>query len=395
MMGIMFILPQVTFAVWWNPRSWSIYDFIFHSKHTQTTIEDIKPSAVNEGEAPFITSKSPVKKVSKDFSSTTKMSAVAPRRTPPVVPPPLQQSQTNQQIYSPTTIESLPNLPDTKVSIVVLAPNGGENLQVGDSVTLRWSSVNVSNIYFALTDASGNEKITNLAQVNPSSGQATWYVSSNIPYGLYKLKIGAYSSSDACGDGSCSAHNFLAYDLSDSTFTISAPSIPLPEPVIPQKSITFITPVGGETYYTAKSSFPTASQKIGWAAEGDIISFTWRWTGTIDHTVWPSVYLHNMDTGGDVGEFIPANFNNYTTSQGAITSLRHCLYGFACPVGFVPGRYQLRLCEFPDDGNPTNNALYPVGKTPLCSFSPVFTIQNPINTLDIVPDQQPASTTQL
>ena len=72
------IIPQVTFAAWWNPMSWNIFSFLF-SKNTQSEITPQTPSAestptdtvielnaTTKSDTPSNTSeKKPVKKASK------------------------------------------------------------------------------------------------------------------------------------------------------------------------------------------------------------------------------------------------------------------------------------------------------------------------------------------
>ena len=110
-------------------------------------------------------------------------------------------------------------------SISVTSPNGGETWTIGSTVTITWSSNNVSYVYLDLTNAAGGygygDSITNLVNVVGNPGQASWTIPTNAKAGSYKLKIGTCSAKanrNDCGGGSIAD----VYDFSDGTITLAA-----------------------------------------------------------------------------------------------------------------------------------------------------------------------------
>jgi len=41
----MLIIPQITFAAWWNPLSWGIFSSIFHDNQTTVEVTNVATSS--------------------------------------------------------------------------------------------------------------------------------------------------------------------------------------------------------------------------------------------------------------------------------------------------------------------------------------------------------------
>ncbi|MBI4010437.1 MAG: hypothetical protein HY361_04620 [Candidatus Aenigmarchaeota archaeon] len=112
-------------------------------------------------------------------------------------------------------------------TITVTSPNGGETWEIGSTVTISWTSTNVSYIYIDLTNKDGGygfgDSITNLVNVEGNPGTTTWTVVSYANTGTYKLKIGTCSTKtnrNDCGGASVAD----VYDYSDGIITLVAPA---------------------------------------------------------------------------------------------------------------------------------------------------------------------------
>ena len=110
-------------------------------------------------------------------------------------------------------------------SITVTSPNGGETWTIGSTVTISWTSSNVSYVYLDLTNAAGGygygDSITNLVNVVGNPGTTSWTIPTNVNAGTYKLKIGTCSAKanrNDCGGASIAD----VYDYSDGTITLAA-----------------------------------------------------------------------------------------------------------------------------------------------------------------------------
>ncbi|MCX6174294.1 MAG: hypothetical protein NTZ27_06050 [Ignavibacteriales bacterium] len=125
-------------------------------------------------------------------------------------------------------------------SILVTSPNGGEVWASGSNQTIKYTSVNVSNVKIEYTTDGGASWITLTNSTTPTIGAYAW---NNIPdLTSYQCKVRV---SDAMY-GSPS-------DVSDNNFTITNQVI---------KSITLTSPVGGEVWEA------NTSKTITWAADG-------------------------------------------------------------------------------------------------------------------------------
>ncbi len=116
-------------------------------------------------------------------------------------------------------------LPAFAASITLTSPNGGETWAKGSTVTISWTSTNVSYVYLDLTNSAGGygygDSITNLVNVEGNPGSASWTIPTNVNAGTYKLKIGTCSTKanrNDCGGASVAD----VYDYSDGTITLVA-----------------------------------------------------------------------------------------------------------------------------------------------------------------------------
>lgn len=114
-------------------------------------------------------------------------------------------------------------------SITVIHPNGGEVFYAGDPVTIQWQSQGVENVKIEYTVNNGilPQDWFILVESTPSNG--FYQTGFSIPSNQYRIRI-----SDA-EDGSPS-------DQSDGTFT-----------VMPQPSVTVISPNGGENWLAGQT----------------------------------------------------------------------------------------------------------------------------------------------
>ena len=144
--------------------------------------------------------------------------------------------------------------------IQVLTPNGGEQLTVGQSYTIKWqSSPGIANYLIYLVNSLGQESLIN--GVSAPNTAYTWMVNSPIMQstGLHKIKI-----VDAAQGGVGSA----TQDLSNNFFTINSP-ITTPTPtttsaptVTVTTSPTPVTPTSTPT--TRVTPTPTPTPRYWW-----------------------------------------------------------------------------------------------------------------------------------
>ena len=100
----MLIIPQVTFAAWWNPTSWSIFSFLFHP---QPQVETIIPATSSTNMATDVSSSSTAVSNATTTATTTEISipiVTVPvkktvKKTAPVPP-----VQTPQQVQPSGTL---------------------------------------------------------------------------------------------------------------------------------------------------------------------------------------------------------------------------------------------------------------------------------------------------
>ena len=113
------------------------------------------------------------------------------------------------------TITSAPVL-----QVLVISPNGGENWKVGDVDTLKWTSLDITNVKVEYTSDNGSNWTTVIASTPASSGSYVWTVP-NTTSANCRVKI-----SDVAGN---------VADESDATFIIFT----YPASITVSKSITF------------------------------------------------------------------------------------------------------------------------------------------------------------
>ena len=103
----------------------------------------------------------------------------------------------------------------TSESFKVLSPNGGEVFTVGQTITVKWSSCNLSSSFndlFVALHKDGNwQNVIFLTNATVNSGIETFVIPSTVTPGNYKIRIG-------------SAEATIGQDFSDNLFTINAQS---------------------------------------------------------------------------------------------------------------------------------------------------------------------------
>jgi hypothetical protein len=127
------------------------------------------------------------------------------------VPASIIKPQVNQTTNVPITSQSV-----VSPSVNIISPNGGENLKVGSTYSIKWTSnparITSPSVGLYLYDTQGH----NALQIAPSvslTGTYDWNIPSTVKYGSYK--ISAYLS--GLGEGAGGA----IQDYSDNYFTIT------------------------------------------------------------------------------------------------------------------------------------------------------------------------------
>ena len=134
-------------------------------------------------------------------------------------------------------------------SITVLSPNGGEKWQVGQTYNITWNAVGIGSDSVAI----------NL--INTSTGQQYGITSKapiNLPYGLGSSYAWTIPNTIPSGSNYKIAVGYGTTDLSDSTFSIAAPTT--------QPSVTVTSPNGGEVWKIGETKIMT------WTTQGTIPS---------------------------------------------------------------------------------------------------------------------------
>ena len=157
-------------------------------------------------------------------------------------------------------------IPTNTPSITVTSPNGGEVYTVGQQITVKWNSCNVSginSISLIQKNSGGGFSQVGIPEVftgNQNSGSTVFTISSNIiPNNNYKISIWANV-----------VNNFQAAGQSDNLFTINAPT--------PTSSITVTSPNGGEEWTEYNQITDTLS------AHDASYNHDITWSGSPDYT---------------------------------------------------------------------------------------------------------------
>lgn len=123
----------------------------------------------------------------------------------------------NQQVNAPTTqtvpVATTDCVSSSKPSITVLSPNGGEIYKVGDKITVKWNSCNVSStsydIVVALHQDGAWDNVMYLSKATINDGSEIFAIPANIKAGSYKVRVGSSIAK-------------IEQDFSDSSFTINS-----------------------------------------------------------------------------------------------------------------------------------------------------------------------------
>ena len=123
-------------------------------------------------------------------------------------------------VYETTVVDSRP-------SITITSPNGGENYKVGDTMRVTWNAINfatTSTVYLELRAngstplSSMSNPIVKIATTSPVSGYYNWQIPSDVFPGQYIVEV--YR---ADMNGNIDPNEYVK-DVSDSYFTISSSS---------------------------------------------------------------------------------------------------------------------------------------------------------------------------
>jgi hypothetical protein len=187
----------------------------------------------------------------------------------------------------------------TPPSITVSSPNGGEVISLGGSHTIRWISSNIaSNVtqaYILLTDASGLDKVYITQSVPLNQQSFLWSnignnVSGGLPVGNYKIKMATFDINTG---------SFNTYDLSDSSFTITAPT-PVPTTI---PTITFN--INGQPIASVTQVTTGTNMNLTWTSTGADYcearpggSFDTVWTGEKVRTLGSQTVAITSDMSG-------------------------------------------------------------------------------------------------
>ena len=151
-------------------------------------------------------------------------------------PTPMEFVDYGGNIFVPTYINGTVNI-GGQSSILVNAPNGGENWQVGSAHNITWTSSGVTNVKIEYTTNNGSTWSTVVSSTPASSGTYSWTIP-YLPSAQCKVRISDVSNSSVV-------------DESDNVFTIS-----------PTPTITVTSPNGGENWQVG------SVHNITWTSSG-------------------------------------------------------------------------------------------------------------------------------
>lgn len=201
-------------------------------------------------------------------------------------------------------------------SITVTSPNGGETYQVGQQVTVTWTSCNVpatANINIGIS--MGSTSIASTAGATPNDGSEviTLPTQANLPTGTYmnyglNFKVNLFVSGMA------------VFDASNNLFTINNNGTPICTPTTPA-SITVTSPNGGEKYAT-----------------GQQMNITWNSCNVLNNVSIELQHYDNLSMPQNTGFTIVNNINNSGQYVWTIPSLLQttCETGM-CNIPFGDG----------------------------------------------------------
>jgi len=159
-------------------------------------------------------------------------------------------------------------------SILVTAPNGGENWKVGETHSITWTSSNVDSVKIEFTANNGSSWIQVKDSFKASVGTFAWTVP-NTPSSQCKIRISDFKNS-AVGD------------TSNAVFAIAS---------VIQKSIAVTSPNGGENWKVG------SSQNITWTSS-DVTNVKLEYT-TNTGTSWSSIIANTLASSGSYIWIVP------------------------------------------------------------------------------------------
>ncbi|MFC1693428.1 right-handed parallel beta-helix repeat-containing protein, partial [Candidatus Latescibacterota bacterium] len=124
----------------------------------------------------------------------------------------------------------------SSVTLTLTSPNGGENWTANTTQNITWTSSNVTDVMIQYSTDNGTNWTDIIASTPASTGSYSWTVPNN-PSTNYLIEIGDTSNS-------------AVFDHNDTVFTVSEPT----------KTLTLISPNGGENWTTG------TSQNITWTS---------------------------------------------------------------------------------------------------------------------------------
>lgn len=158
--------------------------------------------------------------------------------------------------------------------IRITAPNGGEYLNVGQTVSITWTYADVDNC--TLGWFAGNDQPTQITQLNPNGGSFPWIVNvGTMADGFSKqVKLNMLCAKSTESD--------TASDQSDNYFTVTKPAVVSPTPT----AIPTPTLVAKRVFVTSTTSYPSTSGSTADGicaayAQNDHLGGTWKaWLST-------------------------------------------------------------------------------------------------------------------
>ncbi|MBI5060244.1 trypsin-like peptidase domain-containing protein [candidate division KSB1 bacterium] len=175
-------------------------------------------------------------------------------------------------------------------SITVTAPNGGETWVEGSTVTVTWTSVNVTgNVNIDLNRSYSGGTWESIAANTANDGTQTWTVTLPASAALARVRITSVSAPTVS-------------DVSNANFTIAA------------RSITVSVPNGGETWIDG------VSQNITWTSVGLTGNVNIELNRTYPSVTWESLAANTANDGTQVWTVtLPAS----TTARVRISSIAY------------------------------------------------------------------------
>ncbi|HYC83210.1 MAG TPA: hypothetical protein VEB60_01525 [Candidatus Paceibacterota bacterium] len=166
---------------------------------------------------------------------------------------------------APLDISSIcPDLASGPASVRVVWPNGGENLQQGQTYRLQWTGINFPSYSWAglaLQDKSGvstllSDLTNNLYKAQKKTGSIDWTVPASLAPGEYKLVVWCGIPGGVCSPDKLWSGNLNAQDLSDNFFNVVASDVDQP-------SVEIVRPAGNEQWEIGSNT----TRRIRWEAE--------------------------------------------------------------------------------------------------------------------------------